>query len=116
MSYKMRPCPICGELMKAWSNRRTCSHKCRQKAWRLKNRNEAMKITSATVGRLAIRCRNCGEKIPNPRLDQQYCGKACKQAMYRQRCKFHNDDTNVQQLQFPESAYTVVNQVNGVPL
>jgi len=75
-----------------------------------------MKVSTSTIGKLSIRCVNCGEKISNPRLDQKHCSKACKQSMYRQRRKWASEPDVPAQMTIPDSAYTITNSVGGQPL
>lgn len=107
MSYKMRPCPVCGAMMQAWSNRKTCSSKCKQKQYRANKLLRDGRVTKMPAVRSQMFCRNCGDKVCNPRLGQEYCSQACKQAMYRQRKKF--EKSVPRQLPIPESAYTISN-------
>lgn len=109
MSYKMRPCPVCGELMKAWSNRKYCSPKCKQKVYRANRKSRYGSVTVAQSLRTDMRCRNCGDRVCYPRMGQEYCSPACKQAMYRQRKKFSTSDSAPRQMEIPESAYTISN-------
>lgn len=109
MSYKLRPCAVCGSMMEAWSNRKTCSDKCKQKLYRARKKARYGSVTVANYVRKSTRCRNCGETICLPRLGQEYCSQRCKQAMYRQRKKFASEAPK--QLSIPESAYTISNSV-----
>jgi predicted nucleic acid-binding Zn ribbon protein len=106
MSYKMRPCPVCGGLMKAFSNRKTCSDRCKQKQYRLNKKARYGVVTKSSHNRPSARCANCGDVICNPRDNQKHCSPRCKQAMYRQNKRFGLTNPKPVQTAFPDSAYS----------
>lgn len=66
-----------------------CSNKCRQKAWRDRNRSRSRYINGRPY--YERWCRNCGTHFVTYVERREYCSNACKQQHYRDRNKLNGE-------------------------
>lgn len=77
-----RPCSnrSCNNLIDAWSDRKYCSDKCRQKGYRDRKRGKKDQY-SIFVTR---RCKNCGTEFKTKNASKLFCKESCRVSYYQQ--------------------------------
>ena len=77
------PCALCGTLMEFSSTKRTfyCSQKCKQRAYRERNRLRLAKSYEGVKGY----CRNCGTEFITRQPKKQFCQTSCRVSFWQQQ-------------------------------
>lgn len=86
-----RPCanPSCTSLVDAWSDRKYCSDKCRQKCYRDRKRGKKDQY-SINVTRF---CKNCGQKFTTKKPSQLFCKESHRVSYYQQMKRLDQQET-----------------------
>lgn len=79
---KVCQCADCNNVFETSGARRFCSSKCRQQAYRNRNR-----LVSPSDKFIKKNCRNCGKIYWTHIKSREYCSERCKQQHYRERKK-----------------------------
>lgn len=82
LSYKKCRNPLCDNLLDQLEDKKYCSSKCRQQAYRLRVKAATDKPLPATVN--LSHCRNCGKCFVKLSLNHEFCGTSCRVSFWQQ--------------------------------